>query len=141
MFSNIFNEEFFNDAFEPFERLMSDTRLSYKEVFPPTNVMVGKDSCKIELALAGYKKEDLKFTVNKDTLIIETVENFKERSSKDVEYLINKIKSLPFKRVYSIPTQEYDLSKITVKFVDGLLTIEVPKFEEKKNNPRVISIE
>lgn len=136
MFSSIFD-----DVFAPFERLMDDTRLSYREIFPPTNVMLTKDGCQIELALAGYKRDDLKFSIDKDNLIIETADNYEPKLQEDARYITNRIKMSKFKRVYSVPAKDYDLSKVSVKFVDGLLTITVPKAKKAIEEPRVITIE
>ena len=103
--------------------------------YPRFNVTKDGDSYQIEVALAGYKKENI---------VVERVENILsihgEKSLKDVadeSYLHRGITRKAFKRSFTISD---DVRIDQASFVDGILTVdlhvEIP--EEKK--PRQIEI-
>ena len=103
--------------------------------YPRFNVTKNGDNYQIEVALAGYKKENI---------VVERVENILsihgEKSLKDVadeSYLHRGITRKAFKRSFTIYD---DVSIDQASFVDGILTVdlhvEIP--EEKK--PRQIEI-
>lgn len=103
--------------------------------YPRFNVTKDGDNYQIEVALAGYKKENI---------IVERVENVLsihgEKSLKDVadeSYLHRGITRKAFKRSFTISD---DVRIDQASFVDGILTVdlhvEIP--EEKK--PRQIEI-
>ena len=103
--------------------------------YPRFNVTKDGDNYQIEVALAGYKKENI---------IVERVENILsihgEKSLKDVadeSYLHRGITRKAFKRSFTISD---DVRIDQASFVDGILTVdlhvEIP--EEKK--PRQIEI-
>lgn len=103
--------------------------------YPRFNVTKNGDNYQIEVALAGYKKENI---------VVERVENILsihgEKSLKDVadeSYLHRGITRKAFKRSFTISD---DVRIDQASFVDGILTVdlhvEIP--EEKK--PRQIEI-
>ncbi len=103
--------------------------------YPRFNVTKDGDNYQIEVALAGYKKENI---------VVERVENILsihgEKSLKDVadeSYLHRGITRKAFKRSFTISD---DVRIDQASFVDGILTVdlhvEIP--EEKK--PRQIEI-
>lgn len=111
----------------------------FKEAFPPTNLYTTDKECVIQLALAGYKKEDLYVSVKDDTFEVGTVESFKVSDNKDTRYYINRIKTMPFKREYTV-IADYDVSKAKASFEDGLLTIAIPVKEKAKPKTQTLSI-
>ena len=107
----------------------------YQKENPRFNVTKDGDNYQIEVALAGYKKENI---------IVERIENILsihgEKSLKDVadeSYLHRGITRKAFKRSFTISD---DVRIDQASFVDGILTVdlhvEIP--EEKK--PRQIEI-
>ena len=118
------------DVFKNFDRdfedLMNSARVDFKEVFPPMNVFYAADdkACTIELALAGYSKDEISVEVgdNKITVAAEV----KEEEKKEGKYYKQRIKKQSFTRTYAVPANVYDLEATEVSYVDGLLTINVP---------------
>jgi HSP20 family molecular chaperone IbpA len=125
----------FDDMFSSLAGIFEDTRFSYAEIFPPTNIFLGSDgSWEISLALAGYAKEELTVRLESDIVIVEAnPEETKE--VKSGRYHRCKIKKSSFKKMYALPRGiAYDIDSIKVTFENGLLTINVPVLTDNSKN-------
>lgn len=103
--------------------------------FPPYNLIkVDDDHYTVEVALAGYKKEDIEITVEKDLLTVKSVET---HESKEATVLHQGIA----RRLW---TQRFVLGEwMVVKeaiLKDGLLTIKVERELPEEAKPKVIKI-
>ena len=103
--------------------------------YPRFNVTKDGDNYQIEVALAGYKKENI---------IVERVENVLsihgEKSLKDVadeSYLHRGITRKAFKRSFTISE---DVSIDKASFVDGILTVDLHVEIPEERRPRQIEI-
>jgi HSP20 family protein len=115
-------EDFFSGEVNPFTK----SRLS---TVPMVNVFESDTDYRIEMAVPGMKKEDIKIKLDKDVLEIsadkkDEVENSKETCTKR-EYTYNK-----FVRSFSLP-EAADKNKIEAKSADGILIITILKKEEE----------
>lgn len=131
----------FDDVFSSLTNFFEDSRFSYTEVFPPTNIFLGTDgSWEISLALAGYAKEELSVKLDSDIVVVEA--NPKEtEDNKEGRYHRLKIKKSTFKKLYALPRGiAYDTDNIKVTFENGLLTINVPVLKDNSKN-RTIEIQ
>ena len=90
--------------------------------YPPYNlIQVNNHESKLEIALAGFKKDELKVYTEFGKLY---VEGKKETSQKNGEFIHQGLAQRSFQRVWTIT----DDTKIgSVKFEDGLLTVELKK--------------
>src|SRR5210317_585828 len=100
--------------------------------YPPYNIKRDGDNFTIEMALAGFSKDDIEVTVTEDIL---TVSSNKENSKKDELY--RGISDRKFTRNFSMAD---DIVVKSVKLENGLLIIKLEReiLEEKK--PRKINI-
>lgn len=103
--------------------------------FPPYNLIkVDDDHYTVELALAGYKKEDIEITVEKDLLTVKSVEKEDEGDEQILHQGIAK-------RLW---TQKFvlgewmEVKEATLK--DGLLTIKVERELPEEAKPKVIKV-
>lgn len=130
----------FDDVFASLTGIFEDTRFSYAEIFPPTNIFLGSDgSWEISLALAGYSKEELKVRLDSDIVIVEA-EPKETKEAKEGRYHKYKIKKSAFKKMYALPRGiAYDVDNIKVTFENGLLIINVPVSTDNSKN-RAIEI-
>lgn len=126
---------FFDDVFDS---LMRSTDLGFGEGFPASNVITDSTGCTIELALAGYKKENLSIEVDGKYIIVAAKESEEKDSRK---YHNHRIKKSAFRRVYAVPTSEYNLEELKASFEDGILTIFVPLQNQKIEQKKLIAIE
>jgi len=100
--------------------------------YPPYNIKRNGDNFTIEMALAGFSKDDIEVTVTEDML---TVSSNKENSKKDELY--KGISDRKFTRNFSMAD---DIVVKDVKLKDGLLTIELEREIPEEKKPRKIKI-
>ena len=95
---------------------------STKENYPPYNlIQLNNHESKLEIALAGFKKDDLKVFTEFGKL---HVEGKKETSETDGTFVHKGLAQRSFKRVWTVS----DDTKVgSVKFEDGLLTVQLNK--------------
>ncbi len=90
--------------------------------YPPYNlVQLNNHESKLEIALAGFKKDDVKVYTEFGKLYVEG----KKEESEDVGEFVHKgLAQRSFQRVWTVT----DDTKVgSVKFEDGLLTVELQK--------------
>ena len=90
--------------------------------YPPYNIVqVNNVESRLEIALAGFKKKEVKVFTEFGKLYVEG----KKEESKDAGEFINKgLAQRSFQRVWTISD---DTEVRSVKFEDGLLTVELGK--------------
>ena len=90
--------------------------------YPPYNlIQLNNDESKLEIALAGFKKDELKVYTEFGKLY---VEGKKEEPEIDGEFVYKGLAQRSFERVWTVS----DDTKVgSVKFEDGLLTVELNK--------------
>jgi HSP20 family molecular chaperone IbpA len=100
-------------------RFWDDTTTSN---YPPYNlIQLNNHESKLEIALAGFKKDELKVYTEFGKLYIE---GKKEESEVDGEFIHKGLAQRSFQRVWTVT----DDTKVgSVKFEDGLLTVELNK--------------
>lgn len=112
---------------------------------PSINIAENKDGFRIEVAVPGLNKEDIKINIDKNILEIsfERKVNVESNSSKecDDKYYRKDFCYSNFKRSFTLP--EYtDKDHISANHKNGVLNVYIPKKEETKEKPaRIISIE
>jgi molecular chaperone IbpA len=107
-----------------------DTAYETHTNYPPYNLV--KESSvdfRLEIALAGYKKEDIEVTTEWNKLFVEA----KKVSDTDDEYLHQGLAKRAFTRTWTLSD---DVEVCDTLFVDGLLTIKIkrviPEHQKKK---------
>ena len=99
--------------------------------YPPYNLIKESETeFRLELALAGYKKEDIKVSTEWNKLSVEA----KKSETSDVgEYLHNGLAKRAFTRTWTLSD---DVKVSDVKFGDGLLVIKlnrvIPEHQKRK---------
>jgi molecular chaperone IbpA len=107
-----------------------DTAFESHTNYPPYNLI--KESSvdfRLEIALAGYKREDIEVTTEWNKLFVEA----KKVGSSDDEYLYKGLAKRAFTRTWTLSD---DVEVKDVSFEDGLLTIKlnrvIPEHQKKK---------
>ena len=114
--------------------LDSSLRQSADDNYPPYNVeRCGEDAYRISLAVAGFGKDDITVTAERDTLIIEG----KKPDAEQREYLYHGIAARPFRRVFNLA--DYVQVK-HASFKDGLLIVDLVREVPDSMKPRRIPI-
>ena len=125
-----FFNEWFDDFFAPETNPMLKNRISS---VPKVNIFETDSSYKIELAVPGIKKEDVKINLNNELLTI-----FSEKSEEQIDEKKTCTKReysySSFSRSFTLP-EAADKEKITAKCENGILVVTIEKREEKIVKP------
>ena len=98
--------------------VFSDTRT---ENYPPYNIVqVNNVETRLEVALAGFKKKEVKVYTEFGKLIVEG----KKEEKEDKDFAFKGLAQRSFQRAWSI-SDDTEVQK--VEFEDGLLTVKVGK--------------
>src|SRR5690554_4841332 len=129
-----------DDLFSPeFQRLNRSGLKTGGLTLPKVNIKEGEDGYLLELAVPGMAKEDFKIKLDQDVLTISSEK--KEEASKDnKQYTRQEFSYQSFERRFNLP-EDVNSEKITANYVNGVLSIEIPKREEAKPQaPKAIEI-
>lgn len=112
-----------------------------ERVFAPSvNITENDKSFQIELAAPGIDKSDFSMNVDGKVLTI-SYEHKEENEEKndDVKYLRREFKSSSFTKHYTLP-ENASGEKISAKYDNGVLHVEIPKVKEPSKLSRLIKI-
>ncbi len=129
----------FDRLFSDIDRLMSDTTSAVAGAgFPPFNLFKEKTGYSIELALAGYKKEDIyiKHDRKNGTLLIGS-DGVTTEVPTDRELLKGGIAYRAFERSFTIAD---NLVVKGAEMKDGLLTVRLEAIEREEDKPLLIPV-
>ena len=105
-----------------------------RNLSPAVNIIEGDHEFKVEVAAPGLCKENFKVDVEKNILEI-SAEKQEETETAKKKYLRKEFNYSEFRRTFSLPSS-VDVEKIVATHKDGVLTVEIPKRDEAKMNPR-----
>ncbi|MCL1821519.1 MAG: Hsp20/alpha crystallin family protein [Prolixibacteraceae bacterium] len=101
----------------------------------PANLMESENDFRIELAVPGFSKEDVKISFHGDVLVIKSDKEVKEMEG--VNYLRKDFVPAGFKKKF-ILNEQVDTEKISAAFNNGILEIVLPK---KMKEPEKSAVE
>ncbi|KAG2226402.1 hypothetical protein INT45_000570 [Circinella minor] len=109
---------------------------------PAVNVYETDKNWFIRVETPGVKKEDIKLDVTQDVITISGETKFDKEytSGKDHHVRYQESREGFFKRSLSLP-DNIDQGKISAKFDNGILEVELPKTADTKPAPRKIDIQ
>jgi len=94
---------------------------------PAANVSETDKEYRIELVIPGFKKEDVKVNVQNEVLEV-SAESKTEKEEKTRKFTRKEFAYGSFNRSFQLP-KAADLEKISAKYDNGLLKLEIPKRE------------
>ena len=124
----------FDDMFDQFENMLGNGGLSMQSNYPPYNIRrTGQDKYSIEVALAGFSKNDVEVEFEENLLTVRTKQVDKSENREDGEIIHKGISQRQFARSFTIAD---DVKVGGAELKDGLLTIAceriVPEYKKKK---------
>ena len=129
----------FDRLFGDIDRALADAQQTVGGTgFPPFNLYKEKDGYSIEIALAGYKKEDIyvkhdkragTLTIGSDGVAVDLPE--------DRELLKGGIAARAFDRVFTVAA---NLVVKSAEMQDGLLTVQLERIEREEDKPLLIVV-
>ena len=129
-YDNIFDH--FNDMFENNSRLLTQN-------YPPYDIVKHSDThYDIQVALAGYTKDDIEVELKEDTLSIRTKDkDDPEHLDQKAEVLHRGISKRYFDRHFTIAE---DVKVNNAELKDGLLIVSLERVVPEHKKPRLIKI-
>ena len=125
----------FDDMFDQFESLLGNGDLTMQSNYPPYNIRkTDKDNYAIEVALAGFSKNDVEVEFEDNLLTVRTKQiNKLEDKNIDGKIIHKGISQRHFSRSFTIAD---DVKVGDAQLKDGLLTISceriIPEHKKKK---------
>jgi len=131
LFESVFTSIFNAPAVKTFEDIQTNAS------FPKVNVSETKDCYTVDIAIAGFNKDDVNLELKENTLFIGA--NKKEQLEEDVKtYLCKEILSRSFNRSVRFPCAI--TSEVSADYKDGIISISIRK-DTKKNKDCGIKID
>ena len=119
------------------DNTLSDIVGRTKDAFPPQNIFTLEDgSTEIQLALAGYKKEDIQISVEENVLKISC--NFSTELVENKKYISRGIARRKFRKSFML-NRGHEVKSASME--DGLLTILISPITPRKDAPKLIHID
>ena len=122
----------YDDLFDRFHAYGTGTP---KGQYPPYNIV--KDSAekwRLELALAGWSKEDIEVSTEQNVILIKSKDQEKKDST---EYVHQGVAQRSFARGFNL-SDDVEIGEVT--FVNGMLTIELQKVIQEHQKRKVYDI-
>ncbi|MEN6619797.1 MAG: Hsp20/alpha crystallin family protein [Rikenellaceae bacterium] len=136
VWSNFVNDFFNQDWIDWSNRNFSLTNTT----LPSVNIKEEDGKFVVEMAAPGLEKSDFKIEVNQGILTISS-EKKTEIENKEKKYSRREFSYQSFCRSFSLP-DSIESEKISAKYDNGILKVEIPKKEEAKIKPtKMIEIE
>lgn len=104
--------------------------------FPPVNILRNGLKYKIEMAVAGFKLDEIEIKVEKDTLLVSGKQSERELSE-GTEFTHRGIAARSFSRKFIL--DEY-VEVIDANMADGMLYIDLEKNVPEEKQPKTIKI-
>jgi len=100
---------------------------------PAVNIYENNEKFEIEVAAPGLEKEDFKIDLKNDHLIVYSEKKDKKEEKEKGKVVRSEFRYTSFQRSFALPHEVY-ASAIKANHKNGVLTIELPKKTEYKEN-------
>ena len=119
-----------------FDRLFDEVNVSTTN-YPPYNIIKSDETnYSIEIAVAGFGKDDIEIETKENTLTIRSVEKDSELVD-EVEYLHKGISARAFTRSFTVAD---DVVVKGASYENGLLIVSLERIIPEEKQPRLIKI-
>lgn len=105
--------------------------------FPPADIIEDKngDYLIVNLAVAGFSKDNIVITVEDSTIIIKG--NKEDKLPDNETYTKKTLKTSNFERKYTIKTNHFNLDSISSSLKDGILSIRLERNPDSKKTVEI----
>ena len=123
--------------FAPYSSVYNERSATGGRALVPVNIRETESGFAIDVVAPGYRKED--FSINLDDKVLTvSAEPKREDSAKTEKFLRHEYKFASFKRSFTLD-ESIDATAVSAQYVNGVLTLNLPKRAEVK--PSVTQIE
>jgi HSP20 family protein len=128
--SNFFNDIFNRDWMDWTNRNFSDTNTT----LPSVNIKEDENGYEVEVAAPGLDKNDFSIELDNQVLNISSEKKVTDEIKEGQQFTRREFSYQSFCRSFTLPNT-VDPEKISAKYTNGILRIEIPKREEAKKKP------
>ena len=114
-------DELFDDRWFNFD--------TFNQTFPAVNTIEKDNQYLLEIAVPGMDKKDFEIEIQNDLISISSISNQEKEVKDNLNYNRQEFNYNSFHRTFSLP-KEVDQSKIKAIYLNGILTITLPKLKE-----------
>ena len=108
---------------------------------PAVNIFENNEKFEIEIAAPGLEREDFKIDLKNDYLLVYSEKKEKKEEKEKGKVVRSEFRYSSFQRSFTLP-KEVNIADIKATHKNGILTIELPKkVEYKENLSRQIEIQ
>jgi HSP20 family protein len=100
---------------------------------PAVNIFENNEKFEIEVAAPGLEKEDFKIDLKNDHLVVYSEKKDKKEEKEKGKVVRSEFRYSSFQRSFALP-KEIDVANIKASHKNGVLTVELPKKTEYKEN-------
>lgn len=133
------NTLFPRSAFLGFDRLFDELEYATRhssDSYPPHDVIkVDDENYRVEMAIAGFSKDEIEVSVKQRSL---RIEGDKEKANQDNTYIHRGISKKNFRKVFRL--SEY-VEVNGARFENGLLVVDLKVVVPETERPRIIEIQ
>ncbi|TMI85249.1 MAG: Hsp20/alpha crystallin family protein [Bacteroidetes bacterium] len=135
--NNGFNllDNFFNE----FPTLFKDDFGANFKNFAPVNIKETKNAYELEVVAPGFEKNDFNINLEINILTI-SAEKKSDTRKEDEKQIRNEYSYRSFKRSFTLD-EKIDSEKVEAKYVNGVLTLNLPREVEVKASAKEISVQ
>ena len=127
----------FDSIFDEFDRMLESTE-RYNSNYPPYNIhKLSENEYKIEIALAGYSKDDIELELKENTLTIRNKAKEKVINENGNGVIHKGIATRQFERSFTISE---DIKVKNAELKNGLLNIDLERIIPEEKKSRLINI-
>ncbi len=127
----------FDSIFEEFDRMLESTE-RYSSNYPPYNIhKLNENDYKIEIALAGYSKDDIELEFKESTLTVRNKAKEKVVNEEGNGVIHKGISTRQFERSFTISE---DIKVKNAGLKNGLLNIDLERIIPEEKKSRLIEI-
>ena len=127
----------FDSIFDEFDRMLESSE-RYNANYPPYNIhRAGDNNYKIEIALAGYSKDDIELELKENTLTVRNKTKEKVINSDNNGVIHKGISTRQFERAFTISE---DIKVKNAELNNGLLNIDLERIVPEEKKARLIDI-
>ncbi|MFC2107418.1 Hsp20/alpha crystallin family protein [Bacteroidota bacterium] len=127
---SLFDRFFENDMIDWTNRNFSSTNTT----LPSVNIKENNEAFEVEVAAPGFEKGDFNIELNNDVLTISSEKQDENETNDEEQFTKREFSYQSFSRSFTLPVT-VESGKITAKYKNGILRVQIPKKEEAKPKP------
>ena len=127
----------FDSIFDEFDRMLESSE-RYSSNYPPYNInKLNDNDYKIEVALAGYSKDDIELELKENTLTVRNKSKEKVINGENNGMIHKGISTRQFERSFTLSE---DIKVKSAELINGLLNVSLERIVPEEKKSRLIEI-